>query len=188
MKTTLKKLILGLSLLSVGFVYAQHEDMTNMFKMGGNVGIALPSSNASMSAGVDFAYQHLITPGFGLGLTTGYKQYFGKENDGLENNDFGVIPAAGMIRVYSKEAGFFFGSDIGYGFITGLEKVADNSDVERPDGGLYIKPEIGWHNWHWNISLQYTKLFTGSKGEIGSQKYDTGSLGLGITYNFPLGK
>lgn len=188
MKTTLRKLILGLSLLSIGFVHAQDENMTNMFKIGGNLGLALPSSNASMTAGVDFSYQNLVTPGFGLGIATGYKQYFAKENDGIENNSFGVIPLAGVLRVYPKESGFFFGTDLGYGFITGPKQVASNSAVERPDGGLYIKPEIGWHNWHWNISLQYSKVFTGSKGEIGSQNYDTGSLGIGVTYNLPLGK
>lgn len=188
MKTTLKKLALGLSLLCAGLIYAQDENMTNMFKIGGNVGVALPSSNATMTAGADFAYQNLVTPGFGLGLTTGYKHYFAKENDGIENNDFGVVPVAGMIRVYPKDSGIFFGTDVGYGFITGPKHVASNSDIERPDGGLYIKPEIGWHNWHWNISLQYSMLFTGDKGQIGSQDYDTGSLGIGVTYNLPLGK
>ena len=53
----------------------------------------------------------------------------------------------------------------------------DVTTTDRPDGGLYIKPELGWHNRHWNFSIQYTKLFTGSKGEIGNQNYNAGRSG-----------
>lgn len=188
MKTIVRKLVLGLGLLSAGFTQAQDADMTNMFKIGGNVGIAVPSSNASANLGVDFAYQHLVTPGFGLGITTGYNHFFGKENDGLQNNDFGMVPLAALIRVYPQETGFYFGTDLGYGFLTGNENVASNSSVKRPDGGFYLKPELGWHNRHWNVALQYNKVFTGDKGQIGSQDYNVSSIGLGVSYNIPLGK
>ena len=66
--------------------------------------------------------------------------------------------------------------------------MASNSDVDRPDGGFYIKPEMGWHNRNWNFSVQYTKLFTGSKVEIGNQDYNAASVGAGVSYNLPLGK
>lgn len=130
----------------------------------------------------------MVTPGFGLGIATGYTHYFARENNGLSNNDFGVVPLAGLIRIYPKKTGLYFGTDLGYGFITGDAKVASNSAVARPDGGLYIKPEIGYHNNDWNIALQYQKVFTGTDGEIGNQKYNAGSLGLGVSYNIPLGK
>lgn len=188
MKTILGKVVLGLGLLTAGLANAQDSDMINMLKFGGNAGIALPSSNASANAGLDFAYQHLVVPGFGLGIATGYNHFFGKENDGLQNNDFGVVPVAALIRIYPQEKGFYLGTDLGYGFITGPKKVASNSTVDRPDGGLYLKPEIGWHNRHWNVALQYNKVFTGDKGTIGSQKYNVSSIGLGVSYNLPLGE
>jgi hypothetical protein len=117
-----------------------------------------------------------------LGIATGYSHFFGKDNNGINNNDFGVVPVAALIRVYPKQTGFYLGTDLGYGFIVGDKNVASNSTVERPDGGFYIKPEIGYHNRDWNFA------FTGSTGEIGSQKYSAGALGLGVGYNIPLGK
>ena len=118
----------------------------------------------------------------------GYNHFFGKDNDGIENNDFGVVPVAGLIRVYPKQTGFYFGTDLGYAFITGDENVAANAPVARPDGGFYLKPELGWHNRHWNVALQYTKVFTGSKGDLPGQDFNAASLGLGVSYNIPLGE
>src|SRR5690606_4406774 len=136
------------------------------------------------------AYQNLVTPGFGLGIATGYTHYFARENDGLNNNDFGVVPAAALIRIYPRDTGFYFGTDLGYGFIVGDDEVASNdaAETQRPDGGFYIKPEIGYHNNDWNFFLQYQKVFTGDTGNIGNQSYNAGSIGVGASYNIPLGK
>ena len=189
---TIKKTILLLGLATAGVVSAQSAEMRNMIKVGANAGVALPAENASAAAGVDLAYQSLATQGFGFGVATGYTHFFGRENtvNGVkyDNNDFGVVPVAALIRVYPKQTGFYLGTDLGYGFITGDKQVATNSAVERPDGGLYIKPEIGYHNRDWNFALQYQKVFTGDKGQIGDQKYGAGALGAGISYNIPLGK
>lgn len=183
-----KKIILGLGILSAGIVSAQHSEMTNMIKVGVNAGIAVPANNASANLGLDLAYQNLVTPGFGLGIATGYNHFFGKENNSYKNNDFGVVPVAALIRVYPKQTGFYLGADLGYGFITGNEKVAGNAMAERPDGGFYLKPEIGYHNEDWNFAVQYTKVFTGNKGNLPNQNYSAGALGVGVSYNLPLGK
>lgn len=185
---SMKKTILALGVMTAGLVSAQSADMRNMLKVGINGGIAVPAENAGGTVGVDVSYQNLVTPGFGLGIATGYSHFFGRENDGINNNDFGVVPVAALIRVYPKQMGFYLGTDIGYGFIVGDDHVAENSIVERPDGGFYIKPEIGYHNKDWNFSLQYQKTFTGDKGEILDQKYNAGAIGVGVGYNIPLGK
>lgn len=189
---TLKGTILGLSILAASFATAQETSeplsMKNMLKLGVSGGVALPSENASAAVGLDLAYQNLVTPGFGLGIATGYTQYFGQENEGLDNNDFGVIPVAAMLRFYPKNTGIYLGTDVGYGFIVGDDNVASNFPVSRPDGGLYLKPEIGYHNNDWNFSVHYQKTFTDDKSDIGTQKYNAASLGLGISYNLPLGK
>lgn len=192
MMKTIKKAIVGLSIISAGVVNAQSADMRNMIKVGANVGMAVPQENTSAAVGMDVAYQHLGVPGFGLGIATGYTHYFGRENtvNGItvNNNDFGVVPVAALIRVYPKQTGFYFGTDLGYGFIVGDNQVASNvGSPNRPDGGFYLKPEIGYHNKDWNFAIQYQKVFTGNTGEIGSQKYNAGSLGLGVAYNIPLG-
>lgn len=189
---SIKKSILTLGLVTTSLVSAQSTDMRNMIKVGANVGLSVPTENASANAGIDVSYQNLITPGFGLGIATGYSHFFGRTNTinniKIENNDFGVVPVAALIRIYPKRTGFYLGTDIGYGFIVGDEKTASNTPIKRPDGGLYIKPEIGYHNRDWNFAIQYQKTFTGTTGEIASQKYNVGSLGIGFSYNIPLGK
>ena len=193
---SLKHLILGAGILAGGLMSAQSSDMTNMLKVGLNTGIST-GGNTAANLGVDLSYQNLITPGFGLGIATGYNQYFGKNRTingvNVENNDFGVIPVAALFRVYPKQTGFYFGADLGYGFIVGDDKVATSGNAaynneERPDGGFYIRPEIGYHNRDWNFFAQYNKTFTGDKGQIGDQKYNAGAIGVGVAYNIPLGK
>lgn len=185
----MKKSILVLGLLTVGLMSAQSADMRNMLKVGINGGLAVPSENAGGNVGLDLSYQNLITPGFGLGVAAGYSHFFGRENGLIDNNDFGVIPVAALIRIYPKQTGFYLGTDLGYGFIVGDDQVASNvASVNRPDGGFYIKPEIGYHNKDWNFAVQYQKTFTANKGEIGSQQYNAGAIGVGVGYNIPLGK
>lgn len=180
----IKKSIAALGILAAGVLSAQSMDMKNMLKVGINAGAAVPSENASANLGVDVSYQHLVNPGFGLGIATGYNHFFGKD----DNNDFGVVPVAALFRVYPQKTGFYAGADLGYGFIIGDDRVNPNYAVARPDGGFYLKPELGYHNKDWNFFVHYTKVFTGDDGQIGDQKFSAGSLGAGVAYNIALGK
>lgn len=171
--------------LTVGALSAQ--SYKNTFKLGVIGGASVPSENASAHVGLDVAYQNLVTPHVGIGVASGYNHYFGKENNGLNNNSFGVIPVAGLVRYYPASNGFYLGTDLGYGFITGAENVAKESNVKMPSGGFYLKPEIGYHNRNWNVFAQYNKVFTGNDGKIGDQKFNAGGIGLGVAYNIPLG-
>lgn len=166
----------------------KRADMKNMLKVGVNAGLSIPTTNTIASLGVDLAYQYLHTSNWGIGLATGYTHFFGQENNGLQNNGVGLVPAAAMFRYYENRTGIYFGTDLGYGFLMGNNYVAANSLVTRPKGGVYFKPEIGYHNDRWNIALQYTKLFTNNNSDIGTQNYSVASLGMGISYNFLLGK
>ena len=184
----IKQAALVAGIFAAGLVSAQSADMRNMLKVGVSGGLAVPKNNASAAAGLDVAYQNLVVPGVGLGIATGYTQYFGRDNNGVKNNDFGVVPVAALIRIYPKQTGFYFGTDLGYGIITGNKYVAEGTAVERPNGGFYIKPELGYHNQNWNFAVQYQKTFTGSKGDLPGQDFSAGSLGVGVGYNIPLGK
>ncbi|GAB3025004.1 hypothetical protein GCM10027051_32110 [Niabella terrae] len=186
--------VLGLALLA-GSLGVQAQSMKNTLKIGALAGASVPSNNAAAAAGIDLAYQNLITPHFGLGIATGYQHHFGKENDlggtTIDNNSFGVVPVAALIRYYPRAEGIYVGTDLGYGALTGDDKVAANSGADRPSGGFYLKPEIGYHNRHWNIFAQYAKVFTGDKGSIQvgnqTQKYNAGMIGIGLAYNIGLG-
>ncbi|MGE9310374.1 hypothetical protein ACLOAU_01915 [Niabella sp. CJ426] len=189
-----KAILVGAALLfTTAAVHAQ--SMKNTIKIGALAGASVPSNNSAAAAGLDVAYQNLVTPHFGLGVATGYQHHFGKENDvngtRLDNNSFGVVPVAALVRYYPKAEGIYIGTDLGYGVITGDERVEPNYSVARPDGGFYLKPEVGYHNRNWNIFAHYSKVFTGDKGTINvgnaSQKYNTGIIGVGLAYNIGLG-
>lgn len=188
----LKQGILAGALLLSGVVSAQQAakprlSMKNMLKVGAHVGVAVPTENTSAALGVDVSYQYLVTPSFGLGLATGYTQYFAKDKNEYNNNNVGLVPVAALLRYYPKKTGFYFGTDLGYGFLTGDDKIANNYIDERPEGGLYIKPEIGYHNRDWNFSIHYQKVFTDKKYNFENQKYNIGSIGVGVGYNIALG-
>ena len=194
----IKKITLSAGIIAGGLLSAQNSEglsMKNMLKVGANIGHSIPASNFGLSLGADLAYQHLVTPHFGLGLATGYTHYFGRENDTdravtLKNNNAGVIPVAALFRYYPKRNGLYLGTDLGYGFIVHSDDlVASNHPiVTHPDGGFYIKPEIGYHNRDWNFFLQYQKVFTGDNGKIANQDYNLGGLSAGVSYNIALGK
>jgi hypothetical protein len=98
-----KQAILLAGILTAGIASAQSSQMNNMIKVGANVGLAVPADNLSAAVGVDVSYQNLITPGFGLGIASGYTHYFGKDNNGYKNNDVGVVPVAALIRIYPNK-------------------------------------------------------------------------------------
>lgn len=186
-----RKAVWALGLLSSGVIFGQSSDMRNIFKFRIHGGYALGKHLTANVAG-DITYQHMIAPGFGIGLTTGYNHFFKEENKlnnftTIKNNSVGIIPAALLLRFYPQQIGFYIGADTGYGFLMGKKQVAENYSVERPSGGFYIKPEIGWHNRNWNIFAHYTKVFTGDKGTLLTQKYDVSSVGIGVSYNLELG-
>lgn len=174
------------------------QSMKNTIKIGALAGISVPQNNAAAAAGIDVAYQNLLTPHFGLGLATGYQHHFGQENKindvKLDNNSFGVVPVAALIRYYPKAEGIYIGADAGYGVITGDDKVVKNGSYnsDKPSGGFYLKPEIGYHNRSWNIFAHYSKVFTGDDGNVKvageTQKYSTGIVGIGLAYNIGLGR
>lgn len=190
-------IVLAASMLCTS-IMIHAQSMKNMIKLGIMGAVSVPANNAAAAAGVDISYQNLVTPNFGFGLATGYHYHFGKENTvnnvKLDNNSFGVVPVAALIRYYPKAEGIYVGTDLGYGFITGNENVAGGSGVynaEKPGGGFYLKPEVGYHNRNWNLFAQYAKIFTGDEGTINvgssSQKYNAGIIGVGFAYNIGLG-
>jgi len=141
-------------------------------KLGANIGV--PVGNASnysgFVAGLELKGQVLETNNLGLGLTAGYDHYFGKK----DFKDFGAIPLGVFFRLYPESKGFFFGTDLGYSVVTGY----DNAK-----GGFYLKPQMGYHNYNWNVFGYYNNIFRSDEngGSIGS-------VGVGATYNIRFNK
>lgn len=167
----MKKIILVFALFAVGTTFAQDISVDDVnsrnswLKIGLNSGIPVGDADelASFTLGLDLKGQYLVNPNFGIGVATGYTHFFAK--DGFE--DFGVVPIAGFARYYFQKEGLFLGADFGYGFLTGIE------DAE---GGLYLNPQIGYHNRDWNFFAYYQNTF--AEGDI-----DLSVVGIGATYN-----
>lgn len=164
----MKKVILLFALFVVGTTFAQDVDITSKnswLKAGLNAGLPIGDSGdfSSFSLGLDLKGQYLVNPNFGIGVATGYTNYFGK--DGAD--DFGLVPLAGFARYYFQPKGLFIGADLGYGFL-----VNSNNN----SGGLYVNPQIGYHNQDWNLFAYYQNTF--AENDINIQ-----AIGIGATYN-----
>lgn len=174
----MKQFMLGLSVLLIaGQLSAQTNTTTNItprnswLKAGITAGVPVGdlADYSSFVLGADLKGQVMETRNFGFGITTGYNHYFGKD----KFDDFGSIPLGIFGRYYPQSNGFFAGTDLGYSFIT--EKGAT--------GGLYVKPQIGYHNYDWNFFGYYNHVFRGNE-DGGS----LGNAGIGATYNIRFNK
>jgi hypothetical protein len=135
-------------------------------KAGASAGIPVGdiSKYSNFTAGIELSGQIMQTPHFGIGIASGYTHFFPKANvDG-----FGVIPLGLMFRYYPQSEGFFAGIDLGYGFIT---------NVDNSNGGLYVKPQLGYHNYNWNFYGFYNQVF------LGKNSTDLQNIGIAATYN-----
>ena len=166
----MKKLSLIMVML-LGFTFMNAQEGSNWLKLGVHAGI--PTGDAgdvsSFALGLDAKYQFLNYDSFGIGVATGYTNYFGKEENGISWDDFGVVPVAALFRYYPTE-NFFIGTDLGYGFLTG---------VEGADGGFYYRPEIGYHSNDWNIFGYYAGV---------SNDWNVANVGIGVNYNIIQGE
>lgn len=167
----MKKVILVFALLVAGTTFAQNVDIDKVtsnnswLKIGLNSGIPVSDAGdaSSFTLGLDLKGQFLVTPNFGIGVATGYTHFFAK--DGGE--DFGIVPVAGFARYYFQQKGLFVGTDFGYGFLT---------NIDNNSGGLYLNPQIGYHNDDWNFFAYYQNTFA-------ENDLDIQVVGIGATYN-----
>ena len=138
--------------------------------------IAAPSGPvadySSFIVGLDLAAQLMRTDNFGLGIATGYSSYLKKSEassfEGM-NDGFGAIPLGVMFRYYPQSEGLFVGTDLGYTFLTGIE--SENK------GGAYVRPQVGYHNYSWNVFAYYNHIFRPDPS------IDIQSIGIAMTYN-----
>ena len=150
--------------------FAQNPDdvtsKNSWLKIGVDLGrpVGKTSDYSSFEAGIILSGQWMATRNFGLGLTSGYNNFFGKNGA----KDFGLIPAGLLLRYYPGAKGFFAGSDVGYSFLT---------NITAQSGGAYIKPQLGYHNYSWNVYGFYNHVFLNKGFE------DVQNVGIAATYN-----
>lgn len=173
----MKKSLLAFALAFICFTtYSQTtrsvEDINednSWLKLGINLGAPVGDMGdfSSFALGLDVAGQFMRTNNFGLGIASGYTNYFAK-SEFDQAKDFGVIPLGLMARYYPQSSGLFVGTDVGYSFFT-----SKNADT----GGAYIRPQIGYHNYDWNVFAFYNQIFQSSPAS------SIQMLGVAATYN-----
>jgi hypothetical protein len=176
----MKKLIFSFALLLAGLTVQGQQvreldeinDDNSWLKFGLNLGVPVGdlSNYSSLAFGVEAAAQFMRTDNYGLGITTGYTKYYNKDNASLDGSvsGFGAIPLGLMFRYYPQPSGFFAGTDVGYTFFT---------DFNQNDGGLYIRPQLGYHNYNFNVFAFYNQVFRATPS------IDVQTVGLAVTYN-----
>jgi hypothetical protein len=162
--------LLALSMVVLAEAQSSTTEITkrnSWLKLGANLGV--PVGNASnysaLAAGVELKGQLMETRNLGIGLTTGYNHYFPKSG----SKGFGTLPLGAFVRVYPESKGFFAGVDGGYSFVT---------EVANATGGVYVRPQLGYHNFDWNIFGFYNNIF---RSDLNGR--DIGTVGIGATYN-----
>jgi len=140
-------------------------------KVGVNAGVPVGdlSNRSGLALGAELTGQFMRTDNFGLGVTTGYTHYFNKKNTEYSNaKDIGAIPLGMTFRYYPRPSGVFVGTDAGYTFLT---------NEEAKDGGFYIRPQVGYHNYDWNVFGFYNQVFRKD------YMMDLQRFGIGVTHN-----
>lgn len=175
MKTKIKHIgmaLMGL-MLGIGGAHAQQvateiTPRNSWIKAGANVGLPIGSlaDQSNVALGAEVKGQLMSTPNWGLGLASGYTHYFPKSG----NENFGSVPVGAFVRYYPARQGIFVGTDLGYSFQTG--------SGANGNGGIYARPQVGYHNRLWNIFAFYNGVFReDAKGGHLQQ------VGIGTTFN-----
>lgn len=171
MKKLMLSALMGAMVLTAAQAQNRNTEITtrnSWFKAGINMGLPLErlSKQSNLALSADLKGQFLSTPHVGVGVATGYTHYLPKE--GHEN--FGSFPVGLFGRYYLAPKGLFVGTDVGYSFQTG--------SGTNGKGGVYVKPQVGYHNRDWNFFGYYNGVFRGEQ-----QGSHIQHIGIGATYN-----
>ena len=171
----MKKKILLMSLLGLGLMNVNAQEKGH-FKAGAHVGIPIVNIDFgySVNLGVDIAYLWKLNNTVELGATTGFSNYFSKEetvsymgtSQVFEFEDVQIIPIAATAK-FNLTPKFFLGADLGYAFF-----LNENADT----GALYYQPIVG-------LDIKQSELYLAYKG-MAKDGTGIGSINLGYAYNF----
>ncbi len=157
-------------IVNSGFAQQNNTEITtknSWLKAGIMAGIPVGNAGdaSSFTLGLDVKGQFMLNPHLGLGVTSGYNHFFAKGS----LKDFGLVPVGAMFRYYPANKGFFAGADAGYSFLTG---------IKGADGGFYVRPQLGFHNYDFNFFGYYNHVLRSDKNGGAIQH-----AGVGATYN-----
>lgn len=162
--------VLTMFVITQTFAQSEATSKNSWLKLGveASVPVGDVKEASAFAAGLVLDAQWMATKNWGLGVSSGYTNFFPK--DGAES--FGVIPIGALVRYYPKAEGFFAGTDLGYSILT---------NATGKNGGFYFKPQLGYHNYSWNFYGFYNHVVLGDNVSLQN-------LGIGAIYNLRFNK
>lgn len=133
--------------------------------------------------------QYGISDNLALTLTSGYYNFFGKENTTTITNgtnvtritnkaiDFGIVPVKVGIKAFVSQ-NFYLAGEIGAGFETKDAYRGATGDFNKKATKLIASPGIGYATQKWDVGVRYENY--------SGQSNNYGALGLRIAYGFGL--
>ena len=155
--------------MSQNIDFSKVSSKNTWFKVGINAGVPLEPTNTSFILGLDASLQFLETKASGIGVKTGFSNYFTANKD---LKDIVEIPLAIMYRFYPTSTGFFTGLDIGYSVIL---------NAPNTKGGFMGRPHAGYHGKNWNLFVYYNYVVIQE-----ANNEDIQSVGISLTRNIRL--
>ena len=145
----------------------------NPWRLGFGIEGGIPTGDARPGSGFELGgsarLQYDLTSNFALTLTSGYTNYFIKNDYRLpgEPSGLGIVPVKLGVKWFFVP-GIYVAGEAGAGFETNYAK----------DNKLILSPALGWANEHWDVGVNYTNY--------SGQSDNFGSVGLRVAYGFGL--
>jgi hypothetical protein len=166
----------------------------NKFRFGIGVEGLLPTGGqlkdiSNVGLGGTARIQYGVTNNVALTLTSGYYNYFGKENTTTITNgtnvttitnkaiDFGMVPVKAGIKAYVS-GGFYLAGEVGAGFETKDAYRGQTGELNGKATKLILSPGLGYSSKSWDVGARYEN-FSG-------QHNNYGVAALRIAYGFGL--
>ncbi|MBD1391730.1 hypothetical protein [Mucilaginibacter glaciei] len=197
MKTTKQILATALTAVAIfiGTSSVNAQSITkDAFRFGVGVEGLLPTGGqlkniSNIGLGGTGRLQYGLANNLALTLTSGYYNYFGKENTYTITNgtqvtrvtqkaiDFGMVPVKLGIKAFVG-SGFYFSAEGGAGFETKDAYRGATGELNGKATKLILSPGIGYASQKWDVGARYEN-FSG-------QDNNYGTVGLRIAYGFGL--
>lgn len=153
------------------------------FGIGVEGGVATGNAHniSNLELGGTGRIQYGLTNNLALTLTSGYYNFFGKNDAllGVKYQSLGIVPVKLGIKAFFAP-NLYFGAEAGAGFETkafGLVKGENNADFQK-NTKLILSPAIGYASKSWDVGVRYEN-FSG-------QNNSYGLVALRVAYGFGL--
>ncbi|MGZ3766505.1 MAG: hypothetical protein ACXVB0_20075 [Mucilaginibacter sp.] len=156
------------------------------FRFGIGIEGGIPTGNAHDISNVELGgtarVQYGINKNVALTLTSGYYNFFGKNDPNLVDTKYaslGMVPAKLGIKAFVG-SGVYLSGEAGAGFETRVFGAYHGQDTQgfSKDTKLILSPGLGYASKSWDVGVRYEN-FSG-------QNNNYGLVGLRIAYGFGL--